>query len=467
MKAHPTCLQIAADVQAHRRTARQVCDAALDRAEKLQEKYRAFIAITPDVAHKQAEQVDARLGKGEKLPLAGVPFAVKDLFDVAGQPTTYGSKALLDNLANADAECVKRLSVAGAVLIGKLNLHECAFGFTGENSHFGDARNPWDTERVPGGSSSGSAIAVVTGICPLTIGSDTGGSIRQPSALCGLTGLKPTYGRVSRTGGLPLSWTMDHVGPMTRTAAEAALALRIMAGRDPTDESSSRRPVPNYSAELVRPLAGLRIGLPRKWFYASLEPDVAAAVEAGREQLVQLGAKTIDVELPLLEELVGAHRAIIFSEASTFHRPLLPERAADYGDDIRPLLLAGLFIPAVEYLQALRVRRIIRRQWAAVFSQVDCLLTPTTPVVATKFGQQTADLPGGEKPLVRAYLDLTLPFNLTGHPAISVPCGQSSDGLPIGMQLVGQPFGEATILRAAHQYQQATEWHDRLPEVET
>ena len=464
MKPHPTCQQIAADVQQHRRSAREVCDAALKRAETLQDKYRAFTLITPEIARKQAGQVDARIGKGEKLPLAGVPFAVKDLFDVEGTPTTYGSKALRDNMARQDAECVRRLTAAGAVLIGKLNLHECAFGFTGENSHFGDCKNPWDPERVPGGSSSGSAVAVVTGICPLALGSDTGGSIRQPSALCGLTGLKPTYGRVSRAGGLPLSWTMDHVGPMTRTAADAALALRIMAGHDPTDESSSRRPVPDYAAELGRPLKGLKIGLPRKWFYDSLEPDVAAAVEAGREQLVQLGATTLEVELPLLEELVGAHRAIIFSEASSFHRPLLPERAADYGDDIRPLLLAGLFIPAVEYLQALRARRIIRRHWAEVFAKVDCLLTPTTPVVATKFGQQTADLPGGVKPLVRAYLDLTLPFNLTGHPAISVPCG-SSKGLPIGMQIVGKPFGEGGILRVAHQYQQATEWHDRLPDV--
>ncbi|MGE5195169.1 MAG: amidase [Deltaproteobacteria bacterium] len=464
MSAPPaTCLQIAADVQDRKQSAREVADAALARAAKFQDRFRAFIRMTPEIAREQARKVDERVKAGEELPLAGVPFAVKDLFDVQGIPTTFGSKVFADRVAKADGTAVKKLVDAGAVCLGKLNLHECAFGFTGENRNFGDVRNPWDPDRIAGGSSSGSAVAVALRICPLTLGSDTGGSIRMPSALCGLTGLKPTYGRVSRAGEMPLSWTMDHVGPITRTAAEAALALKILAGPDPADESASRRVVPDYPAELTARIRGLRIGVMHQWFFEALDPDVAGAVTRGLVKLVGLGARQVEVHLPFLEEVVGAHRAIIFSEAGSFHRPHLAGRAKDYADDIRPLLLAGLFIPAVEYLDALRARRIIRREWAKVFENIDVLITPTTPVTATRFGETTADVAGGPRPLVRAYLDLTLPFNLTGYPAISIPCGFSKAGLPIGMQLVGRPFAESVLLRAAHQYQQETDWHRRTP----
>jgi aspartyl-tRNA(Asn)/glutamyl-tRNA(Gln) amidotransferase subunit A len=458
-----TCQQIVAEVQSRKRLAREVADAALAKAAAFQEKYRAFIRMTPEMAQAQARRVDERVKAGEKLPLAGVPFAVKDVFDVQGIPTTFGSRVFADRVARADGTAVKKLVAAGGVCLGKLNLHECAFGFTGANRNFGDARNPWDLERIPGGSSSGSAIAVSLGICPLTLGSDTGGSIRMPSALCGLTGLKPTYGRVSRAGGLPLSWTMDHVGPITRTAAEAALALKILAGPDPADETASRRAVPDYPAEISARIRGLRVGVMHEWFFQSLDPEVAGAVTTGLEKLVSFGARQVEVHLPRLEEVVGAHRAIIFSEASSFHRPWLADRAQDFDDEIRPLLLAGLFLPTVDYLDALRARRIIRREWSAIFETIDVLVTPTTPVTATKFGETTADVPGGPRPLVRAYLDLTLPFNFTGYPAISIPCGFSKAGLPIGMQLVSRPFSESALLRVAHQYQQETDWHKRTP----
>jgi aspartyl-tRNA(Asn)/glutamyl-tRNA(Gln) amidotransferase subunit A len=461
----PNVLVIAKEVQAHQRTAVEIAEEALARAKALQDEWRAFITVTPDIARKQAEKVDQWLAQGKHLPLAGVPFAVKDLFDVEGVATTCGSKVFADRVAESDAAVVQRLVAAGAVLLGKLNLHECAFGFTGENPHYGDCRNPWDPDRIAGGSSSGSAVAVALGICPFTIGSDTGGSIRHPAALCGLVGLKPTYGRVSRVGGVPLSWTMDHVGPLARTATEAAAVLQVIAGRDKADETTSNRPVPDYAAEMARSLAGLRIGLPKSWFFESLEPDVARAVDDAVAQLVKLGARKVEVALPHMDEAVGAHRAIIFSEASSYYQPHLAaaqqQGRPQFGDDIRPLLEAGLFFPAVDYLKAQRARRTIRAAWSKVFSEVDCLVTPTSPLVATRFGQQTADLPGGPKPLVRAYLDLTLPFNLSGHPAVSVPCGLSSDGLPIGVQVVGKPFAEGTILRVANQYQQATEWHRR------
>jgi aspartyl-tRNA(Asn)/glutamyl-tRNA(Gln) amidotransferase subunit A len=462
MSAAPaTCQTIAAEVAARKRSARDITDEALAKAEKFQEKFRAFIRMTPEIAGAQAKRVDERIQAGERLPLAGVPFAVKDLFDLQGIPTTYGSKVFANRVAKADATVIKRLVDAGAVCLGKLNLHECAFGFTGENPTFGNTRNPWDLERIAGGSSGGSAIAVALDICPLTLGSDTGGSIRMPCALCNVTGLKPTYGRVSRAGGLPLSWTMDHVGPITRTAADAALALQIMAGADPLDETASRRPVPDYPSELAARIRGLRIGVMHEWFFASLDPEVAGAVTGALEKLVALGARQVEVQLPHLSEVVGAHRAVLFSEASAFHRLNLAERADEYGADVRPLLLAGLFLPAVDYLDGLRARRIIRRDWAKVFQEIDFLIAPTTPVTATKFGEKDADVPGGPRPLVRAYLDLTLPFNLTGYPAISIPCGFSKAGMPIGMQLVGRPFSESVILRAAYQYQQETDWHTR------
>jgi aspartyl-tRNA(Asn)/glutamyl-tRNA(Gln) amidotransferase subunit A len=462
--ANPTFREIAEDVQSGKRSARDIAEAALARAEKFQDRYRAFTKITPEIALRGAATVEQRIKNGDKLPLAGVPFAVKDLFDLEGVPTTYGSQVFANRIAKSNATAVQKLVDAGAVCLGKLNLHECAFGFTGENPTFGNARNPWDPSRIAGGSSSGSAIAVALGICPLTLGSDTGGSIRHPSALCGVTGLKPTYGRVSRAGGLPLSWTMDHVGPITRTTADAALVLKLLAGPDPADETASRRPVSDYPSELSARIRGLRIGIMHRWFFEALDAEVAAAVSLALEKLVALGARQVEVDLPLLEEALGAHRAILFPEASSFHRTLLQERAEDYADDIRPLLLAGLFLPAVDYLSALRARRIIRREWAKVFDGIDVLVTPTTPVTATKFGDVTADVPGGPKPLVRAYLDLTLPFNLTGYPAISVPCGFSKAGLPIGMQLVSRPFTESTLLRVAHQYQQETQWHERVPD---
>ncbi|MCL6503387.1 MAG: aspartyl/glutamyl-tRNA amidotransferase subunit A [Pirellulales bacterium] len=454
-------LELAASVQNHVRTARQVCDASLARAQQFQERFRPFITLTAELAVRQAERVDHLVGQGKRLPLAGVPFGVKDLFDVEGIPTTCGSPAMAGRVATADAECVRRLVSAGAVCLGKLNMHECAFGFTGENPHYGDCRNPWNAQRIAGGSSSGSAVAVALDICPLAIGSDTGGSIRQPAALCGITGLKPSYGRVSRAGGVPLSWTMDHVGPMVHTAEEAAAVLRVLAGHDPQDAACSQRPVPDYVAGLNRPLKGLRLGVPGPWFFDRLDPEVAAAIEAALAQLKALGCQVSDTRLPLTHEALGAHRAIIFAEAASYYQPLVDRHGMEFGESIRALLQAGNFLPAVDYLKAQRVRTQVRAAWKQLFAQFDCLVTPTTPLAATRFGQQTATLAGQDVPLVRAYLDLTLPFNLSGHPAISVPCGFTHDALPIGMQLVGRPFDEGTILAVAHQYQQAVDWHRR------
>jgi len=456
-------VQTAAAVRERKLLAREITDEALSRISRFQEHFNIFTAVLPEIAHEQARNVDARVLSGEDLPLAGVPFAVKDLFDVEGFPTTAGTRALADNMAASDATVVSRLLDAGAVLLGKLNMHECAFGFTGENATYGNCPNPWNHERISGGSSSGSALAVSLGICSFALGSDTGGSVRMPAALCNLTGLKPTYGRVSRAGVVPLSWSLDHVGPLTRTAEESAAVLAVIAGADPRDETSSPRDVEDYSAQLSGQIRGLRIGVPRNWFFDSLQPEVAEAVNVAIDRLVALGAKRVKVTLPHMWETLGAHRAIIFPEAASAYETELRERPDDFSPGIRTLLQGGQFLPAVDYLKGQRVRRIVRRDWAKEFERIDCLATPAAATVATHFGQATVKLSGGESPLLQAFLGMTLPFNLSGQPALSVPCGFSQDNLPIGLQLVGSPFAEATLLRVAHQYQQDTDWHHQRP----
>lgn len=466
MERPQTCREILAAVQSGQLSARAAVDRALAAAEHYQQQWPVFITLTPELARRQANRVDQWLAAGKQLPLAGVPVAVKDLIDVQGVRTTCGSRVFENHVASNNATVVRKLVSAGAIILGKTNMHEFAFGFTGENAAYGNCPNPWNRDRFSGGSSSGSALAVALGICPLALGSDTGGSIRLPAALCGLVGLKPTYGRVSRSGAVPLAWSMDHIGPLTKTAADAALVLKAIAGRDRSDPATARQLMVNFEAELEKPLDGLTIGLPRAGFFDSLDPEVAGAIEAAAGVLAACGARLVEIRLPYLDEVLGAHRAIIFSEAAAVHRQWLDERAERYDPNIRRLLQAGLFLPAVDYIQAQRVRRAVRKAWSDVFRSVDCLLTPTAPTVAACFGQRSVALPGGETSMLRACLGLTLPFNLTGHPAVSVPCGVSSENLPIGMQLVGKPFDEGMILRVAHRYQIETEWHHRVPAVE-
>ncbi len=463
MEMPNTCREIASAVQSGELSAREITEHALAQAQRRQERWPVFITLTPELAQRQAHRVDQWLAAGRRLPLAGVPVALKDLIDVQGVRTTCGSHVFEDHFARANATVVRKLVSAGAVILGKTNMHEFAFGFTGANATYGDCPNPWDRQRFAGGSSSGSALAVALGICPLALGSDTGGSIRLPAALCGLVGMKPTYGRVSRRGTVPLSWTMDHLGPLARTAADAAMVLRVIAGRDRTDRTTVRQLVPNYEAALEQPLAGLAIGMPRDGFFRRSVPEVAQAVEKAAGVLTDCGAKCVDVTMPYLEEVLGVHRATIFAEAAAVHRPLLAQSAELYDPAVRLRLQAGLFLPAADYLKAQQARQVIRKAWANVFTSVDCLLTPTAPLPAGRFDQQAVILPTGETTLLQAYLGLTLPLNVTGNPALSVPCGFASDGLPIGMQLVGRLFDEATLLRVAHHYQQQTDWHRREP----
>jgi aspartyl-tRNA(Asn)/glutamyl-tRNA(Gln) amidotransferase subunit A len=462
-----TARKIAESVRRRELTAVAVAQSALARIEQLNGTLHAFITVTREEALTAAERVDREVtaGRGNDLPLAGVPMAIKDSFWTKGVRTTGGTKMLADFVPTEDATAVARLKAAGCMLVGKSSMHEMAYGFTSRNPHYGDCRNPWDPSRIPGGSSGGNAVALATALAFAAVGGDTGGSNRQPAALCGVVGVKVTYGRVSRHGGIPLSWSMDTVGPMARTVGDAAALLQVMAGFDPKDPTTRRDSLPDYTAAAADGLKGIRIGVPHDHFMAMMEPDIGAAIQDALGVLKQAGATLIDVRFPSLEPVVGAHRAIIFSEAAAAHEEMIRTRAADISDEVRPLLQSGLFLTATQYLAAQQARKKTIATYRNLWRSFDVLVTPTSPIAAPPIGATTAQFGDKEIPLVRAFLDLTLPFNLTGQPAISVPCGFTKAGLPIGLQLVGRPFDEAILFRAAAGYESATDWHNRTPPI--
>ncbi len=436
----------------------ELTQACLDRIDRLQPQLNAFITLTADDAVKTAREAEAEIARGDhRGPLHGIPIALKDLFDVSGVPTTAGSKILAGNIAAADSASAARLRDAGAVILGKLNLHEFAYGATGVNPHFGACRNPWDTERICGGSSSGSGSAVAAGLCFAALGTDTGGSIRIPASLCGIAGLKPTFGRVSRRGVVPLSWSLDHVGPMTRSVADCAIVLQAIAGHDPLDASSANEAVPDYSESLETGIEGLRAGVPRELFFDNLDPEVEGPVRAAIKTLEGLGARVTEIGLPYITEIPGGLTAIMLPEALAYHQKWMAERPNDYGDDVRYRLELGATYLAVHYVQAQRLRERAVAAWRErVFDKVDLIVTPTTAAAASRIGESDLSVTFG---LIRN----TNPINFLGLPALSVPCGFTAAGLPVGMQLIGRWFEEATVLRASFAYEQATDWHERRP----
>jgi len=436
----------------------ELTQACLDRIEAVEPRLNAFILVLGDRALESARAAEAEISRGSyRGPLHGIPVAVKDLFDMAGVVTTAGSKILADNVASADSGAVERLEAVGAVILGKLNLHEFAYGATGVNPHYGPARNPWDTRRITGGSSSGSGASVAGRECFAALGTDTGGSIRIPAALCGITGLKPTFGRVSRRGVIPLSWSLDHVGPIARTVEDCALVLQALAGPDPLDASSAAEPVPDYAAALDGGVEGLRIGMPGEFFFDRVDPDVEKGVREAIAVLQGMGASVHEVSLPHIAEAAAALTAVMLPEALAYHQKRLAERPADYGEDIRYRLELGATFTALHYVQGQRFREMIVAAWRdEVFNKVDLLAMPTTLGVAVEI--ETGDLSATFK-LIRN----TNPLNLLGVPAISVPCGFTEGRLPIGLQLAGRWWDEGTVLRAAHAYQGATDWHARKP----
>ncbi len=438
----------------------QLTEACLDRIEAAEPALNAFITVTRKEALAAAAAADQALAHGDdKGPLHGIPIALKDIFALSGVRMTAGSKILAKNIATEDADVVTRLKASGAIILGKLNLHEFAFGATGVNPHYGAARNPWDTSRITGGSSSGSGASVAAGECPVALGTDTGGSIRIPASLCGVVGLKPTYGRVSKRGVTPLSWSLDHIGPLTRTVEDAAVVLQAIAGHDPLDASTSEKPVPDYREHLASGAKDLRVGVPKEYFFNNLDPEVEAAVRSAVQTLADQGARVVEVSLPHIADLPGALMAIQLPEASAYHKAWLAERPDDYGEDVRYRLGLGANYTAIDFVQAQRLREAAVQAWRRdVFSGIDVLATPTTPIQAPTLDQ-------GDLPTTLSLIRFTNPLNLLGLPAISVPCGFTHDGLPIGLQLIGPWFDEATVLRAAFAYEQAHDWRKRRPLV--
>ena len=439
----------------------------LRRIERLDKTLHSFITVTADRALADARAAEAAIRAGSAGPLAGIPIAYKDLYATKGILTTAGSALLADWIPEDDCTCVRLLQDAGMVMLGKLITHEFAFGIQFPNHRFPAARNPWNPDHIPGGSSSGSGAALAAGLTVGALGSDTGGSIRGPAAFCGIVGLKPTYGRVSRAGAMPLSWSNDHVGPMARTVRDCALLLQVMAGRDPLDATSSLEPVPDYMAALGRSLAGLRVGLIENFYFQGVHAEMDAAVRRAAEVITQLGARVSEPHVPDPQTMSDVTNIVSRSEAATIHARLLRERPHDVQPVVRSRLELGTRIPAYDYLQALRLRaRLTRAFVTEVFSEVDVLMTPVIPEPAPSLAHATE---GPVHELVARqgrFSRLTRPFNGLGLPVLSVPCGFSAAGLPLAFQIAGRPFDEPTVLRLGDAYQQATTWHTRRAPVD-
>jgi aspartyl-tRNA(Asn)/glutamyl-tRNA(Gln) amidotransferase subunit A len=432
----------------------EVTQAALARIDELDGRLRAFITVDADAAVAQARAVETALARRdapEPGPLAGVPIAVKDIIRTAGLRTTCGSRILADHIPERDATVVTLLRRAGAVIVGKANTHEFAFGATNINPHYGACVNPWDPRRVSGGSSGGSAVAVATGMAYGALGTDTGGSIRIPAAACGVVGLKPTYGRVSRYGVFPLSWSLDHVGPLARTVADAALLLEVLAGPDPLDPTAVTRAAPDLKGAVARAadgLRGLRAGVPRAWLDGRIEPGVLGNFQFALTLLEKLGAEIVEVDYPAAGPMMLTNRLLALAEAAAFHTPWLAARSAQYGRDVLARLRLGQYILAGDYLLGQRLRGELARAAAGVMARVDVVVTPALPIVAPEFGRDFVSWDGEEEAVPDALIRFAAPINVTGQPAISVPCGLAA-GLPVGLQIVGRVFDEETVLRVA------------------
>ncbi|MDQ0016716.1 aspartyl-tRNA(Asn)/glutamyl-tRNA(Gln) amidotransferase subunit A [Variovorax boronicumulans] len=443
----------------------ELVEASLARIRAHDGVLKSFITVFEEQAMQVARAAELLSGAGHELgPLQGIPLALKDNVAVRGSRTTAGSKILADWLPEADATVTTRLRQAGAVFIGKTNMHEFAWGGTSANPHYGAVRNPWDPAHFPAGSSGGSAVAVAARFCFGAIGTDTGGSIRLPSAVNGIVGLRPTYGRVSNHGVVPLAWSMDTVGPMTRTVEDCALMFGAIAGFDPKDAGSAPRACDDYLQALGGGCRGLRIGIVPGYFFEHLQAPVHDAVKEALATFVDLGAELVDVDIRNIHGNISAQLTIESAEPSTYHQRNLRERPEDYGDDVRTLLEAGEMLLATQYLQAQRYRALLRAEFLDAFRRVDVFVCPSLPFVATRIGETRVEIePGRQEDMLSAIMQFTGVASLTGLPSMNVPCGFDPHGLPIGMQIIGRPFAEATLLRAGHAFQQATGFHKRAP----
>jgi aspartyl-tRNA(Asn)/glutamyl-tRNA(Gln) amidotransferase subunit A len=464
-------------------TAKEVLMAFLKRIGQVEGKIQAYMTVTGLEALRMASRLDRRHQGGEDVgQLAGIPLAIKDVICTQDVPTTCSSKILEGFIPPYDATVIRRLGEAGMVLLGKTNMDEFAMGSSTENSGYKVTRNPWDLDRVPGGSSGGSAAAVAADLCAGALGSDTGGSIRQPAAFCGIVGVKPTYGRVSRYGLVAFASSLDQIGPMTKDVRDAAILLGVIAGHDPCDSTSVNVPVPDYAAQLGREVTGLRIGIPKEYFIEGMDPEVETAIRAAINVLESLGAKAESISLPHTEYAVATYYLVATAEASSnlarydavkygFRareaRDLLSmymkSRQNGFGAEVKRRIMLGTYALSAGYydayyLKALKVRTLIRKDFEDAFKRCEVILTPTAPTPAFRLGEKTED------PLTMYLSDIfTISANLAGVPGVCLPCGFTQAGLPIGLQLLGKPFDEVTLLQVAFAYEQATEWHRRKP----
>jgi aspartyl-tRNA(Asn)/glutamyl-tRNA(Gln) amidotransferase subunit A len=435
--------RIAGELRGGRVSPREAVQAYLDRIDAIDGALNAYITVRAEEALAEADEI---AGETERGPLWGVPVAVKDVIDVAGSRTTAASRILADNVAARDAAVVERLRRAGAVILGKLNTHEFAFGATTTSPHFGPALNPWSRDRICGGSSGGSGAAAAADLAAGTLGTDTAGSIRIPACLCGVTGLRPSSGLVPNHGVVPVSWTLDTVGPIARSAEDCALMLDAIAGT---------------AVSVGGGIRGLRVGVVEALFDLA-EPRIAAAGRACVEALVALGARAEPVDVPMLEAAGTINQLLMLPEATSVHLEWMRTRFEEYGADVRARLLAGLFLPSTAYVTGMRARRVFREGIAHLFGHVDVLAAPAMPVVAPRLDEHEVEMGGETVPYRLAIMPFNSPWSLAGLPVLSVPCG-FVDGLPVGFSLVGRPRGEETVLRTGHTFQQASDWHERRP----
>ncbi|MGE0716111.1 MAG: amidase [Alphaproteobacteria bacterium] len=441
-------------------------EATLARIARLQPRLGAFITVTADLALEQARAAEAEIAAGRwRGPLHGVPISLKDLYCTKGIRTTAGSTILADYVPDFDAPATARLAAAGAVLVGKANMHEWACGVTNDNPFFGRCHNPWRHGYIPGGSSGGSAAAVATRQGLASLGSDTGGSIRIPAHMCGLVGHKPTYGLVPRFGVFPESWSFDHAGPIALTAEDAAIVMDAIAGPDARDPSCLTGRPPAMGRGLRRGVKGLKLGVPSDVYFDECHPEVASAVRAAIAQFGRLGAELVEVSIPEARHGLDLCLVIAWAEAAHFHRKWLQERPADYGPDLVEHLASASAYTAVDYLQAQQVRARVRRAYAQLFEKVDLLLSPTAPLPATPHGTPEVEVEGRTASVLGLAAGLTANANATGEPACSVPCGFTADGLPIGLMIHGPRLADPLVLRAAYAYEQSQGWRRRRPAI--
>jgi aspartyl-tRNA(Asn)/glutamyl-tRNA(Gln) amidotransferase subunit A len=480
-----TISELIAKLAARKTTAREITQSCLNQIARVDGKIHAFISHDAANALAQADAADNLIsqgGSGASRPLLGIPIAVKDVLAVKNQPLNCGSKILGKFVSPYDATAIEKLKAAGAIVFGRLNMDEFAMGSSTENSAFGPTKNPWDITRIPGGSSGGSAAAVAADECIASLGSDTGGSIRQPAALCGCVGLKPTYGRISRYGLVAFASSLDQIGPFTKTVADAATLLGVLSGVDKRDSTSVPVPVPNYSAALDGKIKGLKLGLPKEYMIGGLDPEVKAAVDAAVKQYEKLGAEIVEISLPHTDYAVATYYIIATAEASANlarfdgirygaridgKDPIelySKTRGSGFGPEVKRRIILGTYVLSsgyydAYYLRAQKVRTLIRNDFLKAFETVDAIVTPTTPTAAFKIGEKSDD------PLQMYLSDIfTISCNLAGVCGVSIPCGfTKSPKLPIGLQLLGKPFGEEALLKLAHAYEQSTGWHKEKP----